>query len=46
MIANQAYGLHKTRLSNLFDTSAGREADGTLTIDSETYTLQYAGENR
>ncbi|MGD2172191.1 MAG: hypothetical protein PVF80_08810, partial [Gammaproteobacteria bacterium] len=45
LIANQAYGLHKTLLSNLFDEVAGREADGTLKIDSETYTLQYAGEN-
>ena len=45
LIANQAYGLHKTLLSNLFDAVAGREADGTLKIDFETYTLQYAGEN-
>ena len=45
LIANQAYGLHKTRLSHLFDEVGGREADGTLLIDSETYTLQYAGEN-
>ena len=45
LIANQAYGLHKTLLSNLFDEVVGREADGTLLIDSETYTLQYAGEN-
>ena len=52
VIADQAYGLHKTKLSNLFDTAA-READGTLLIDSdddpgtadEVYTLQYAGEN-
>ena len=45
LIANKAYGLHKTLLSNLFDETLGREADGTLKIDSETYTLQYAGEN-
>ena len=45
IIADTAYGLHKTRLANLFDTTAGREADGTLLIDSEKYTLQYAGEN-
>jgi hypothetical protein len=45
LIANQAYGLHKTLLSNLFDEVVGREVDGTLKIDSETYTLQYAGEN-
>ncbi|RLC56116.1 MAG: hypothetical protein DRI30_06385 [Chloroflexi bacterium] len=45
LIANTAYGLHKTLLANIFDTAAGREADGTLLINSETYTLQYAGEN-
>lgn len=50
LIANMAYGLHKTPLSNLFDAVAGREADGTLLIDTATtgaekYTLQYAGEN-
>ncbi len=45
LIANTAYGLHKTPLANIFDTTAGREADGTLLINSETYTLQYAGEN-
>ena len=52
LIANKAYGLHKTPLSNLFDAVAGREADGTLLIDTATtttgaekYTLQYAGEN-
>ena len=45
LIANKAYGLHKTLLSNLFDEVAGRESDGTLKIDFETYTLQYAGEN-
>ena len=45
LIANQAYGLHKTPLSYLFDEVAGREEDGTLKIDFETYTLQYAGEN-
>jgi hypothetical protein len=45
IIADEAYGLHKTKLANLFDTVAGREVDGTLLIDSEKYTLQYAGEN-
>ncbi|MFC1589581.1 hypothetical protein ACFL3P_04840 [Pseudomonadota bacterium] len=45
LIANTAYGLHKTPLANIFDTITGREADGTLLINSETYTLQYAGEN-
>jgi hypothetical protein len=43
MIGNLAYGIHKTLLSNLMDSVT--EADGTLLIDSETYTLQYAGEN-
>jgi len=51
LIANKAYGLHKTPLSNLFDEVGGREEDGTLLIDTaattgvEKYTLQYAGEN-
>ncbi len=45
LIGDEGYGLHKTALSNLFDATAGREEDGTLKIDSETYTLQYAGEN-
>ncbi|MCW8922900.1 MAG: hypothetical protein OQK69_04635, partial [Gammaproteobacteria bacterium] len=45
LIANTAYGLHKTPLANVFDTVTGREADGTLLISGETYTLQYAGEN-
>lgn len=37
------YGIHKTALSNLMNGLA--EADGTLKIDAEIYTLQYAGEN-
>ena len=52
LIADEAYGLHRTRLENIFDTATGREADGTLLIDDgnattvdEVYTLQYAGEN-
>ena len=45
IIANTAYGLHKTLLANIFDSATGREADGTLLIDSEAYTLQYAGES-
>ena len=50
LIADTAYGLHKTPLSNLFDEVGGREEDGTLLIDTATtgvekYTLQYAGEN-
>ncbi len=43
LIGNSNYGLHKTLLSNLIDGVT--EADGTLLIVSETYTLQYAGEN-
>ena len=43
LIGNSNYGLHKTLLSNLIDGVT--EADGSLLIDSETYTLQYAGEN-
>ena len=45
LIGNEAYGLHKTPLANVFDTASGREVDGTLLISAETYTLQYAGEN-
>jgi len=51
LIANEAYGLHRTLLAHVFDTATGREADGTLLIDDgdpdtvdEVYTLQYAGE--
>jgi len=42
-IADFEFGIHKTRLSNLFNRVL--EADGTLLIDQEVYTLQYAGEN-
>jgi hypothetical protein len=45
LIGDEGYGLHKTVLENLFDATNGREADGTLKIDDEVYTLQYAGEN-
>lgn len=53
IIANTDYGLHKTKLANLFDTTAREVEDGTLLIDSdgdletpdEVYTLQFAGEN-
>ncbi len=45
LIGDKAYGLHKTALSNFFDTVNGREEDGTLKIEDEAYTLQYAGEN-
>ena len=45
LIGDAGYGLHKTALANLFDTTNGRELDGTLKIEQEAYTLQYAGEN-
>ncbi|GIU00029.1 hypothetical protein TSL6_05350 [Sulfurovum sp. TSL6] len=45
LIGDEGYGVHKTALENLFDGINGREADGTLKIDQEVYTLQYAGEN-
>ena len=46
LIGDEGYGLHKTALSNLFgDTNESREPDGTLKIEDEVYTLQYAGEN-
>ena len=45
IIGDEGYGLHKTALSNLFDATNGREDDGTLKIEMEVYTLQYAGEN-
>ncbi len=43
-IGNGAFGIHKTALTNLLPTPV-LEADGTLAIDSEVWTLQYAGEN-
>lgn len=45
LIGDKGYGLHKTALNNLFDTVNGREEDGTLKIEKEVFTLQYAGEN-
>lgn len=45
LIGDEGYGLHKTALNNLFDTVNGRNENGTLRIDQEVYTLQYAGEN-
>jgi hypothetical protein len=39
-IANTAYGIQKTKLSNLMDAAA----DGVLAIDSGVWTLKYAGE--
>ncbi|MBN2873158.1 MAG: carboxypeptidase regulatory-like domain-containing protein, partial [Halothiobacillaceae bacterium] len=41
-IADHAYGIHKTSLANIF--ADVREADGTLKIDQEVCTVQYAGE--
>jgi len=44
-IADESYGLHATALSNLIAPEGpALEKDGTLLIDSEVYTLQYAGE--
>jgi hypothetical protein len=41
-IANTAYGIQKTKLSNLLDAAA----DGVLTIDgAQLWTLKYAGES-
>ena len=42
-IADFGFGIHKTLLANLFNRVL--EADGTLLINQEVYTLQYAGEN-
>jgi hypothetical protein len=45
-IGDADYGIHRTALTNLLGADGVvREADGTLQIDSERYTLQYAGEN-
>jgi len=44
-IADRDYGIHRTGLSNLLGATPVTEADGTLQIDAEVYTLQYAGEN-
>lgn len=45
-IADNEFGIHKTAISNLLGTTGPvLEADGTLLIDQEKYTLQYAGEN-
>ncbi|MHB8789595.1 MAG: PKD domain-containing protein [Desulfobulbaceae bacterium] len=41
-LADAEYGIHKTALSHLFNDA--READGTLLIDQERATVQYAGE--
>jgi len=45
-IADPEYGIHKTALDNLLNAAGPvLEADGTLLIETERYTLQYAGEN-
>ena len=41
-LADAEFGIHKTALSRLFNDE--READGTLLIDRERATVQYAGE--
>jgi len=41
LIANTAYGIQKTKLSNLI----GAAADGALPIESGVWTLKYSGEN-
>ncbi|MCB2181939.1 MAG: carboxypeptidase regulatory-like domain-containing protein [Desulfobulbaceae bacterium] len=42
-IADYKFGIHKTALANLFNQTL--EADGTLFIDQEISTVQYAGEH-
>ncbi|MFC1695264.1 carboxypeptidase regulatory-like domain-containing protein [Pseudomonadota bacterium] len=42
-IGDHDYGIHKTLLTNVFGDV--READGTLKIDNEVLTVQYAGEH-
>ena len=44
IIANESYGLHKTALSNLLPVPVFDADQLTLLIESEIYTLQYAGE--
>lgn len=45
-IADYEYGIHRTALANLLRAAGPElEEDGTLKIDTETFTLQYAGEN-
>jgi len=41
-IGDNAFGIHKTSLANVFGNVL--EGDGTLLIDSEVLTVQYAGE--
>jgi len=45
-IADKDFGIHRAPLSNLLGaTGPVLEADGTLAVEREVYTLQYAGEN-
>lgn len=45
-IADKDFGIHRAPLSNLLGESGPvLEEDGTLVVDHEVYTLQYAGEN-
>ncbi|RII24934.1 MAG: hypothetical protein CXR30_19500, partial [Geobacter sp.] len=45
-IADSEYGIHSTALANLLGANGPvLEADGTLLIDRDKYTLQFAGEN-
>lgn len=44
-IADESFGIHRTALANLITETPVTEADGTLKIDAETYTLQYSGEH-
>ncbi|MGD8430786.1 MAG: hypothetical protein PVH31_10290, partial [Ectothiorhodospiraceae bacterium] len=44
-IGDEGYGIHKTTLSSVLSATPPVEADGTLQIEGEVYTLQYAGEN-
>ncbi|RII26028.1 MAG: hypothetical protein CXR30_17865 [Geobacter sp.] len=45
-IADNEYGIHSTALANLLGANGPvLEVDGTLLIDLEKYTLQFAGEN-
>lgn len=44
-IGNEDYGIHKTALVNVLGSSPATEPDGTLLIETEAYTVQYAGEH-
>lgn len=45
-IADSEFGIHRTSLANLLsDAGPVLESDGTLKIEMEKFTLQYAGEN-